>query len=126
MTKDGRIKKYISLCLFTFLIGLAGGGIVWSLLQIMQVGIGLLWTALPGALGLSADAAGPAAGKLIYNLIVCFTGAVLIALTQKHYGPLPETMEEVMFRVKKDGIITIPSKYRNNISCSRPRGCWDR
>ena len=106
MAGDGRIKKYISLCLFTFLIGLAGGGIVWILLQIMQVGISLLWTALPKALGLSAGAAGLTActpGTLLYNLSVCFIGAIFIALTQKHYGPLPETMEEVMFRVKKEG-----------------------
>ena len=69
MAGDGRIKKYISLCLFTFLIGLAGGGIVWILLQIMQVGISLLWTALPKALGLSAGAAGLTActpGTLLY------------------------------------------------------------
>ena len=106
MAGDGRIKKYISLCLFTFLIGLAGGGIIWILLQIMQVGISLLWTALPNALGLSAGAAGLTActpGTLIYNMAVCFTGAIFIALTQKHYGPLPETMEEVMFRVKQEG-----------------------
>ena len=97
--KDGKVTKQISFCLLTFLLGFAAGGIVWLLLQAMQVGIALLWTALPGALHLG----GGVSAKLIYNLIVCFIGAVFIALVQKHFGPLPDTMEEVLGRVKLTG-----------------------
>ena len=99
MTRDGKATKYISFCLLTILLGFAAGGIVWVILQIMQIGIGLIWTAFPTALGL-----GPGVlGVLLYNLIVCFIGALFIALGQKHYGRLPDTMEEVLGRVKKTG-----------------------
>ncbi|MCR5034877.1 MAG: chloride channel protein [Clostridia bacterium] len=65
----------------------------------MQIGIELIWTSLPSALHLT----GSSAVTLIYNLIVCFIGAILIALVQKHYGPLPDTMEEVLGSVKRTG-----------------------
>lgn len=99
--KDGKVTKQISFCLLTFLLGFASGGIVWFLLQAMQIGIELLWTALPNALRLSASTG--FAGVLIYNLVVCFIGAILIALVQKHFGRLPDTMEEVLGRVKLTG-----------------------
>ena len=99
MKKNGKAKQYISLCLFTFILGLAGGGIIWSLLQIMQIGIGFVWSALPGALGVTASL--PL--TLVYNLVVCFIGATLIALVQKQYGRLPDTMEEVLGKVKIRG-----------------------
>ena len=104
--KDGKVTKQISFCLLTFLLGFVAGGIVWFLLQAMNVGIELLWTALPKALHLSGTAGTGGtgfAGTLIYNLVVCFVGAILIALVQKHYGRLPDTMEEVMGRVKLTG-----------------------
>ena len=78
--RNGNIIKQLSFCLLTFLLGFAAGGIVWILLQAMQVGIELLWGDLPDALGLAAGTP----GTLIYNLIVCFIGAVFIALVQKH------------------------------------------
>jgi len=97
--KDGKITKQISFCSLTFLLGFAAGGIVWFLLQAMQVGIELIWTSLPSALHLTGGSAVTPA----YNLIVCFIGAILIALVQKHYGPLPDTMEEVLGSVKRTG-----------------------
>ena len=122
MAKDGRIKKYISLCLFTFLLGMAGGGIIWTLLQFMQAGIELLWTALPKAIGLTLGVSllSGNTGILIYNLVVCFIGATLIALIQKHYGRLPDTMEEVMFRVKKEGSYPYSKLYRVAIAALLP------
>jgi Chloride channel protein EriC len=122
MAKDGRIKKYIALCLFTFILGLAGGGIIWIILQIMQAGIGLLWTALPKALGLTPGVSLLAGntGILIYNLVVCLLGAILIALVQKHYGRLPDTMEEVIFRVKKEGGYPYTKLYRVAIAAILP------
>lgn len=97
--KDGKITKQISFCLLTLLLGFAAGGIVWFLLQVMQIGIELIWTALPNALHLT----GGTSATLVYNLVVCFIGAILIALVQKHYGPLPDTMEEVLGRMKCTG-----------------------
>lgn len=93
-----KAAEYISLCLLALLLGFAAGGIVWALLQIMQIGIELLWTVLPNALGLK-----DVPGILVYNLIICITGGVLIAIGQKHYGPLPDDMETVMTKVKTDG-----------------------
>ncbi|MGX8774004.1 MAG: chloride channel protein, partial [Bacillota bacterium] len=122
MAKDGRIKKYISLCLFTFILGLAGGGIIWIILQAMQAGIRLLWTAIPKALGLTPGVSLLAGntGILIYNLVVCFIGAIFIALVQKHFGPLPETMEEVMGRVKLEGSYPYSRLYRVAIAAILP------
>ena len=113
--KDGRITKQISFCLLTLLLGFAAGGIVWLLLQAMSIGIELIWTALPNALDITDGSGGAGlAGRLVYNLVVCFIGAILIALVQKHYGPLPDTMEEVLGRVKRTG--TYPHNTLHHIA----------
>ena len=87
--------KYLSFCALTLIMGFAAGAICWGLLQAMNLGIGLIWDKLPTALGLE--------GSLLYSLAVCLAGGLVIGLMQKKHGVLPDNMEQVMGRLKKEG-----------------------
>ncbi|MCF0141602.1 MAG: chloride channel protein [Mogibacterium sp.] len=94
-----KTEKISIFCIITLVLGFVAGSVVWTILQVMQIGIDLLWTSLPGVLGLS----GGITDTLVYSLIVCLIGGLFIGLGQKRYGSLPHTMEEVMAIVKTDG-----------------------
>lgn len=102
------MKKALELTSFgiiSFTMGAAAGVVVWAALKIMYAGIEFLWTWLPDALGIGGQAAvgGDSCGVLAYDVCLCLAGALLIGLWQKKYGVLPETLEEVMGKVKTDG-----------------------
>ncbi|NLD20250.1 MAG: chloride channel protein [Clostridiales bacterium] len=77
------------------ILGAFAGAIVWLVLKVMSLGIDLLWIWLPEMMNCS--------GSLVYPLIVCAAGGVIIGLWQKKYGLLPEDLEQVMARVKNEG-----------------------
>ena len=77
------------------LMGAAAGAFVWMVLFIMNTGIHILWTGIPEAMG--------AGGSPAYNLTGCLAGGLVIGLWQKRYGILPDDLETVMGRIKKEG-----------------------
>ena len=86
------MKKFTQVLLFglmSLILGAIGGTIVWFLLKIINVGIGLVW--------------GHESGSIIYNLIICCAGAIFIGFWQRRYGILPDNMEQVTAKIKKDG-----------------------
>ena len=87
--------RYLSFCILTLIMGFIAGALCRALLQVMNLGINLIWDKLPEALGLGND--------LIYTLPVCLAGGLIIGLMQKKYGVLPDTMEQVIGRIKKEG-----------------------
>lgn len=87
--------KYLSFCILTLIMGFAAGALCRGLLQIMDLGVTLIWDSLPSALGLK--------GSLLYTLPVCLTGGLVIGLMQKKCGVLPESTEQVLGRIKKEG-----------------------
>lgn len=94
----GQMTKTTGTLLFgllAFVLGGAAGAIVWLLLQLMEWGIAGLWEHLPAALGCE--------GSLVYGLVVCGLGGVVIGLWQKKFGTLPDDMEQVMEKVKQTG-----------------------
>lgn len=95
MNKKDNLEKYILICLLALVMGAVAGAAVWAALQLMDIGIEFIWTYLPEKLG--------ATHSIIYNLAVCLTGGLLIALFQKRNGILPDNMEEVMAIIKRDG-----------------------
>lgn len=78
---------------YAFLLGAAAGGIVWVVLWFLQGSMNLIWTA-------GYEKAG---GSAWYTCAVCIGGGVLIGLLQRKYGILPDTMEEVFGKLKRDG-----------------------
>ena len=83
-----------SLCL-----GFFAGGVVWLVLQFLQLGTDLLWQDLPAALGVAPYSA----AFQLYALLICLAGGVLIGLWQRRHGVLPENMEEVFARIQREG-----------------------
>jgi hypothetical protein len=89
--------------ILSFVMGAAAGAIVWAALKIMDLGIVFLWSILPKAVGVADNAmvGTDACGSLIYDVLLCAAGGLLIGLWQKKHGVLPESLEEVMHKVKR-------------------------
>lgn len=87
--------KILSFGVLAFILGAAAGAVVWVILKVMNIGIDLLWELLPEKLSLE--------NSIIYNIVVCLVGGLIIGLWQRRYGLLPENMEQVMDHVKREG-----------------------
>lgn len=90
-----KMTRILLVGILSFVLGAFSGAIVWAVLQIMNLSMGFFWTYLPSAIS--------AEGSLGYNLAVCGCGGVLIGLWQRKYGILPDSLETVMEKLKKDG-----------------------
>ena len=86
---------YLLLGVFSLVLGAVSGVVLWAVLQVMHGGITLLWEVVPSYL--SVD------DSVLYSLLVCMIGGVLIGVIQKRYGAIPETMHQVMATVKAEG-----------------------
>lgn len=92
------MKRSIGIALFgilALLLGSISGGVIWCILQIMELGIELVWFWIPEQLGMI--------DRLLYNVSVCLLGGLLIGLWQRRYGVLPDNMHQVMKRIKCTG-----------------------
>lgn len=87
--------KILSFGVLAFILGAAAGAVVWVILKVMNIGINLIWELLPEKMGLE--------NCIIYNIVACLVGGLIIGLWQRRYGPLPENMEQVMGRIKREG-----------------------
>ena len=90
-----KLGKVLIFGVLSFALGAFAGALVWAVLKLMNIGMDLLWTRLPESLGCE--------GMLAYNLAVCLLGGLMIGLWQRKHGLLPEDLEQVMGRVKKEG-----------------------
>ena len=93
--KSTKIIRYILFCLLALVLGFLAGAAAWGVLKLMDLGIDFVWVGFPRILGFERS--------IIYNIVLCLIGGLLIGLVQKKYGPLPDSMEEVMYKVKTQG-----------------------
>ncbi len=77
--------------LFCGFSGAIIGGIVWLFLKLMNVGIEFIWQWIPGKLEFE-----------FYPLVVCTIGGILLGIFQKITYVVPDELETVMAKVKKD------------------------
>lgn len=89
--QKGKLAGFLALSVF--LLGAAGGALVWAFLKILGMGMEFFWETLPQHLG---------AGSW-YNPFLCLTGGLAMGLFQQKFGILPDTMAEVIAKVKRDG-----------------------
>ncbi len=89
--------KRIAYGLLTIAFGAFAGAFAWLFFFLMNTGIALIWDALPSAL---SDAGVP---TLLYPLVLCMVGGVVIGLFAKGFGAYPEDLNTVMGQVKKTG-----------------------
>ncbi len=88
-----RFIKISVFILFSAFLGFISGTIVWLILKVMGVGISFVWEFIPNYIP----------SLQIYTIIVCTVGGGIIGLFQKKHGELPETMEDVMLKLKSNG-----------------------
>ena len=89
-------KKYINLMkltVFCLVVGAVVGGIIWTFLKVMSIGMGFLWETLPQQIGIPI---------LTYTIAVCTLGGLIIGLFRKKFGNYPEDLDVVMGKVKTE------------------------
>ncbi len=73
-------------------LGAVVGALVWLFLRAVSLATEFVWDFIPERFDVPC-----------YTIIVCLIGAVIIGVLRLAFGNYPETMEEVMGRVKRDG-----------------------
>lgn len=94
LSKKNKIKHVALLVLFGSFLGFIAGVVISLTLKVMSLGIHFIWHYIPEVSGLNG---------LVYYLLVCSLGGLIIGLYQKKFGVYPETMEEVMDVMKDKG-----------------------
>lgn len=98
VSTSGKIKNYVVFSLYALFMGALIGVFIWAFLWLMGKGIALIWTTLPSAIGADGGSY-----KVIFTFAICLLGGIIIGLGQKRFGSYPESMDEVMAVVKRDG-----------------------
>lgn len=89
-----KYKKNLFLyVLLSAVLGALAGALVWALLRIMNFGIDIVWHTIPHYVG----------NEVIYTIVVCLLGGLLIGLWQKKFGIYPQELEEVMHELRSKG-----------------------
>ncbi|RAP46733.1 MAG: hypothetical protein BZ135_03295 [Methanosphaera sp. rholeuAM6] len=104
-----RIKHNLVLLLYTIIIGLVAGLIIWSFMMVMNLGIAFFWDYLPGLINFR-----------YYPIVVCLTGGLLIGLWKDRFGDSPEELAVVMKKVKKDHRYSYENIFPSIVSALLP------
>ncbi len=97
------------LLLYTIIIGLVAGLIIWSFMMVMNLGIAFFWDYLPGLINFR-----------YYPIVVCLTGGLLIGLWKDRFGDSPEELAVVMKKVKKDHRYSYENIFPSIVSALLP------
>lgn len=103
-----KFKNGIIFILYAMIIGAITGLIVWAFLKLCSISISFLWDFLP------AQSNFP-----FYPVFICTTGGLLIGLFKRKFGNYPESLDEVMAKVKKTGRYqykNVPSTFVSALS----------
>ena len=92
MSADSTWKTKTDFMFLSLALGAIVGSIVWLFLFLMGWGLALVWTMLPQAVGWR-----------YLPVAICVVGGVVMGLYEKACGPYPESMNDVMAEVKREG-----------------------
>ena len=99
-----RFIKIAMFCILATILGILAAAGIWLVLRIIELGTDALWLYLPKALGIDLRFGGQSTGvAFAYKIGICLAGGLLIGLWQKRFGPLPDTLEQVMDKVRSEG-----------------------
>ena len=85
------IRNNVYLVLFCGIMGAVAGGVIWTFLKAMSVGIDVLWKWIPERFPMPC-----------YTIVVCTVGAALIGCFRWKFGDYPEELDTVMAKVKTE------------------------
>ncbi len=87
-----KAKNNILFLIYSILLGIIVGVIIWAFLRVMNLCISFLWEFIPSVISFP-----------LYTLILCTAGGALIGLYKKKFGDYPEELGVVLKKVKKSG-----------------------
>lgn len=85
------LKNNVLRILYTIIIGVIAGLIIWCFIRGMNFGIHILWEYLPSLINFK-----------YYTIVVCLMGGLLIGLWKNKYGDAPEELNQVIKTVKRE------------------------
>lgn len=86
-----KIKNFVLYLLFVILVGGVIGTILWAFLKVVSLGLNFLWEYIPSVANIP-----------LYTIIICIIGGVAIGLCQKKFGNYPDSLEDVLQKVKSE------------------------
>lgn len=90
--KDRSARDYGVVFLYSVILGVICGVVIWLFLLLMEYGLELIWEFLPEQIQ-----------SPYYTIVVCLLGAVIIGLIQRKFGDYPEEMAVVFAKIKSEG-----------------------
>ena len=87
-----KLKNNLLFLLYTVILGVIVGAIVWGFLQLMNLGIEFLWVYVPSQIDFP-----------LYTLCVCTAGGLLVGIWKHWFGDYPQELNVVIGTVKKTG-----------------------
>ena len=103
------LKNNLLLTIYTVIIGIIAGAIIWCFMRGMNFGIHFLWDYIPRLINFK-----------YYTIIVCIIGGLLIGLWKNKYGDSPEELNEVIKTVKKDHRYSYNNIFSSTVSAILP------
>ena len=104
-----KLKNNIILLLYTILIGVIAGCIIWSFIKVMNLGIQFFWEYLPGLINFK-----------YYTIVLCLMGGLLIGVWKRKFGDTLEELEIVMKKVKTNHRYPYQNIFPNIVSSLLP------
>ena len=87
-----KLKNNLLFLLYTVILGVIVGAIVWGFLRLMNLGIEFLWVYVPSQIDFP-----------LYTLCVCTAGGLLVGIWKHWFGDYPQELNVVIGTVKKTG-----------------------
>ena len=103
------LKNNALFVIYTAILGVIVGVIVWSFLKVMNYGIEFLWDFVPSKTSFP-----------FYTLCVCTAGGLLVGLWKKKAGDYPQELQTVLGRVKKTGRYSYENVFSIMLSALLP------
>lgn len=103
------LKNNILLRLYTVIIGVIAGLIIWCFIRGMNLGIQFLWDYLPSLINFK-----------YYTIAVCLMGGLLVGLWKNKYGDIPEELDQVIKTVKQEHRYSYSNIFPSIVSAILP------
>ena len=103
------LKNNLLLTLYTVIVGVIAGSIIWCFIRFMNLGINFFWEFLPGLINFK-----------YYTIVVCLIGGLAIGLWKSKYGDAPEELNEVIKAVKKEHRYSYNNIFTSMVSAILP------
>lgn len=104
-----KIENDLILLAYTIIVGIISGVIIWSFIEIMNLGIYFLWDYLPGLLHFK-----------YYTVVTCLLGGLIIGLFKEKYGDATQELKVVVENVRTNHRYPYQNIFQSIVSALLP------